>query len=560
MRMRLMEIGKLMLRALQGENVKVDDVEISRFDHTILAEALGMPIYDEVGKIAVAMGYAPTEAIATLSKRTQRRQTEKLLSQFNRILETQVKQRTQELLQVIDQLQTTQKELIQSQEIAAQRQQAAEQANRAKSEFIANMSHELRTPLNTILGFTQVMSYDNSLSSENQQNLAIINRAGEHLLNLINDILEMSKIEAGRTTLNISSFDLIHLLESLKEMLHLRAASKGLQLVFEYAANIPQYIQTDEGRLRQVLLNLLGNAIKFTETGSVTLRVKLTNGENNTPHLYFEVADTGAGIYPQEIELLFEAFVQTETGKKSQQGTGLGLAISRKYVQLMGGDIKVSSVRGLGSIFTFDIQFGLASSGKIQIKQNQRQVVDFALEQTKYRILVVDDVADSRLLLVKLLSSIGLSALEATNGQEAIAQWMEWQPHLIFMDMRMPIMDGYEATRVIKAMENQGDGRGVSPCDQIYNFHTIIIALTASAFEEERQKILLTGCDDFIRKPFTKAVLLEKLSQHLGVKSISQQGTTKITNVNQQKQILPSKADILWGLSLMPPQQVVAMI
>lgn len=247
---------------------------------------------------------------------------------------------------MIEQLQTTQEELIQSQKIAAQEQQAAIReaarsaaANLAKSEFLANMSHELRTPLNAILGFTQVMSQDYSLSSEHQENLAIINRAGEHLLNLINDILEMSKIEAGRITLNRSSFDLIHLLNNLEEMLYLRAASKSLQIVFEYAHDIPQYIETDENKLFQVLLNLLGNAIKFTDIGRVTLRLRWEQEEENlsyNPRLFFEVQDTGCGITPQEIGLLFEAFEQTEIGRKSQQGTGLGLAISRKYVQLMG--------------------------------------------------------------------------------------------------------------------------------------------------------------------------------------------------------------------------------
>ncbi|MBW4557240.1 MAG: hybrid sensor histidine kinase/response regulator, partial [Trichormus sp. ATA11-4-KO1] len=284
----------------------------------------------------------------------------------------------------LTQLQTVQQELIQSQKIAAQGQQIAERANHAKSEFLANMSHELRTPLNAILGFTQVMSYDNSLCSEHQENLAIINRAGEHLLNLINDILEMSKIEAGRTTLNLSSFDLIRLLQSLEEMFRFRAASKGLKLVFAYASDLPQYVQTDESKLRQVLLNLLGNAIKFTEIGSVTLRVGLgikdkgtrEQGENNantfsSPHLptpqslIFEVEDTGAGISPQDIDLLFEAFWQTETGRKSHQGTGLGLAISRKYVELMGGDITVNSTLGVGSTFTFDIQISPACESEI---------------------------------------------------------------------------------------------------------------------------------------------------------------------------------------------------
>jgi signal transduction histidine kinase/CheY-like chemotaxis protein len=516
-------------------------------------------------------------------------------------------------------LQTIQQELIQSQQIATQGQQIAERANHAKSEFLANMSHELRTPLNAILGFTQVMSYDNSLSSEHQENLAIINRAGEHLLNLINDILEMSKIEAGKTTLNVGSFDLIHLLQSLEKMFRFRTASKGLQLIFEYAADIPQYVQTDESKLRQVLLNLLSNAIKFTSTGSVALRVgvgRWKNGEDGedgekhypVPSLYdasgqflhFEVIDTGAGISPDEIDVLFAAFGQTETGKKSQQGTGLGLAISRKYVQLMGGDISVSSILGRGSTFTFNIQIGLALSEEIPPQKIQRQVIGLAPEQPEYRILVVDDVMESRLVIVKLLTAIGFVVREAKNGEEAIAQWIEWQPHLIFMDMRMPVMDGYEATKIIKAREiayklwkihtplaveakqindlrnlfNYGtqcellpnthftcchSNSLISPAthsqsDGLAKTHTVIIALTASAFEEERQKILANGCDDFIRKPFTREVLLEKLHQHLGVKYISQIETAKIATLNPEINILPNEMEIMRHLSHMSPE------
>ncbi|MFN6569767.1 ATP-binding protein [Dendronalium sp. ChiSLP03b] len=539
--------------------------------------------------------------IATFSDTTQNKQEE-----HNCVVEAQVKERTQELLLVIERLQIAQQELIQAHKIATQGQQAAEQANRAKSEFLANMSHELRTPLNAILGFTQIMSQDNSLSNEHQQNLAIINRAGEHLLNLINDILEMSKIEAGRTTLNVSSFDLISFLQSLEEMLRCRTVSKEIQLIFDYTPDIPRYVQTDESRLRQVLLNLLGNAIKFTRTGSVTLRVRLGTGDckgaeekkailSNCPQflslpsplplvsqsLIFEVQDTGAGISPQEIDLLFEAFGQTEIGRKSQQGTGLGLAISRKYVQLMGGDITVSSALGVGSKFTFNIEIDVAESSEIPSKQTQCQVISLAPEQKEYRILVVDDVADNRLLLVKLLTPIGFVVREAANGQEAIAQWMEWQPHLIFMDMRMPVMDGYEATRIIKAREIEHGVWGVSYPQQVitndinycpfYDYksappnvlalscpiphtNTVIIALTASAFEEERQQILSTGCDDFIRKPFTQEILLQTVSQYLGVKYISKVETTNTVTVNQETQIIASKTDILRDLSQMSPE------
>lgn len=393
---------------------------------------------------------------------------------------------------------------------------AADAANRAKSEFLANMSHELRTPLNAILGFSQLIVRDNTLSTENTENLKIINRAGEHLLTLINDILEMSKIEAGKITIAENRFDLIGLLDCLQKLLHLRAESKGLNLIFEYAEDLPRYVHTDEGKLRQVLLNLLGNAIKFTAKGSVKLTVKRVNkaaetdrGQSipNLPYpLLFEVEDTGSGIAPEEINLLFEPFRQTETGRKSQQGTGLGLAISRKYVQMMGGDIWVSSKVGLGSLFSFDIQISQVDHNDIQIPPIQQEAIALAPHQPEYRILVTDDIKDSRLLLVKLLSETGFSVCEAENGQEAVDLCQSWQPHLILMDIRMPVMDGLTATQHIKA-----------------NPHvkaTKILALTASAFEENRQALLASGCDGFISKPFRREILLEKISEHLGVRYI----------------------------------------
>ncbi|MGH1392842.1 MAG: response regulator, partial [Trichormus sp.] len=485
---------------------------------------------------------------------------------------------------------------------------AADTANRAKSEFLANMSHELRTPLNAILGFTQLMSHDNTLCDEHQQNLAIMNRAGEHLLNLINDILEMSKIEAGRTTLNFGNFDLIRLLDNLQELLQIRAKAKGLKLIFEYAANLPQYVQSDESKLRQVLLNIIGNAIKFTTSGNVILRAKLVNrdGEVGTnqlknPHkennqeiilnsqsLIFEILDTGIGIAPEELELLFEAFGQTESGKQSQQGTGLGLAISRKYVQMMGGDISVTSSLGVGSQFTFDIQVGLISAADLPTSSVSPGVTGLAPQQKQYRILVVDDIPDSRLLLVKLLSSVGFVVQEASNGQEAVSIWEKWHPHLIFMDMRMPTMDGYQATRLIRSRElkhqeqctmismntvgvNRTDtclllekslqtisrNKNLSICGYSQN-HTIIIALTANAFEEQREAMMQAGCDDLINKPFQKAQILEKLSQYLGVRYLYQEDIHQTFNIREQSlKKIPKIDDVLSSLSQMPQEWVL---
>ncbi|BAY84285.1 histidine kinase [Calothrix parasitica NIES-267] len=392
----------------------------------------------------------------------------------------------------------------------------AESANHSKSEFLANMSHELRTPLNAILGFAQLMKRDKLLSSEQQESLATINRSGEHLLSLINDVLDMSKIEAGRSYLHTESFNLHILLQTLQEMFQLRATAKGLFLKFFLEPNLPICIITDEGKLRQVLINLLSNAIKFTEKGGVVLTVngqKLSNSTPSSPSptsppsipIYFEVKDTGKGIANDEIDKIFDPFVQTVSGVKARVGTGLGLAISRQFVRLMGGDIYPTSVLGEGSSFSFDIRVTLPSSPK-EICSPKKRVLKIAPSQPNYRILVVDDRFENRDLLKKLLNTVGFDTQTAANGKEAIATWEKWQPHLIWMDMRMAVMDGYEATRKIKAKSKKQQ--------------TLIIALTASAFEEQESDIFAAGCDDLVRKPFKEEVIFEKINQYLGVQYI----------------------------------------
>jgi light-regulated signal transduction histidine kinase (bacteriophytochrome)/FixJ family two-component response regulator len=400
-------------------------------------------------------------------------------------------------------------------------QQAAERAeiaNRAKSEFLSRVSHELRTPLNAILGYTQLMNRNSSLSPQQKEYVEIINRSGEHLLGLINDVLEMSKIEAGQQRLNHNAFDLFFLLNSIEKTFQLKASAKALELIFERAPDVPQFIVTDEGKLRQVLFNLLDNGIKFTENGLIKVQIKnqvserenvetlLTEGECHAPlrcGLLFTVEDTGPGMSESELQVLFNPFVQTQAGLQSMQGTGLGLPISQQFIQLMGGELTVKSVLGSGSIFSFDIVVDLADPGEIDSSIYNQRVIALKPNQPDHRILIVEDIEDNRRLLFELLSNVGFDVKTAENGREAITLWQQWQPNLILMDMLMPILSGSEATQQIKATA-QGQ-------------KTVIIAITANAFADDKAEALKVGCDDFITKPFRAEIIFEKIAHHLGV-------------------------------------------
>ncbi len=379
--------------------------------------------------------------------------------------------------------------------------ESAETANRAKSIFLANMSHEIRTPMNAILGFTQLMQRDPHLTNNQRERLDVISRSSEHLLALINDILELSKIEAGRVVFTPQTFDLHQLLDDMETMFRVRAKDKKLWLTVEMMDTVPRWVVSDEGKLRQVLINLIGNAVKFTQEGGIAVRIGAQPLPDGRRDLVFEVEDTGPGMTPEELGRLFKAFEQTSAGVKIG-GTGLGLALSQGFVQMMGGNIAVSSSTGKGSTFRFNI---LVEEGQAAYMEPapQRKVLRLKPGHAEVRALVADDRETNRQFLTQLLAGLGFSVKEAEDGAEALAVNASWAPQVILMDMNMPVMTGYEATRRIKTTQ---DGH-----------HPVVIAVTASAFEEDRQEVMSVGADGFLSKPFKEADLFEQLSQLVGV-------------------------------------------
>ncbi len=431
-----------------------------------------------------------------------------------------------------------------------ERTQEAEAANRAKSVFLANMSHELRTPLNAILGFSDILRRAPGLSEGQRQNLAIIHKSGDHLLGLINDVLDIAKIEAGRIALELAPFDFSGMILDITDMLRLRAEEKGLKLQVDQSSEFPRYLVGDEAKLRQILINLISNAIKATAEGGVILRLELKH--DHADHLLIEVEDSGCGIAPAEQARILEPFVQIGPQNK-QQGTGLGLTITRQFVELMGGSLSLASTVGQGSTFRVDIPVQLAQPEDIPPAPHTRgEVTGLEPGQPACRVLVVEDQLESQLLLVYLLEDVGFDVRLAENGAEAVEQFQSWRPHLIWMDRRMPVMDGVEATRRIRALPGSEAVK--------------ITAVTASSFREEDEELMAAGFDAIVHKPFRSEQIFECMERLLGLRFERAQVAdepTPLSNLSQAAMAaLPAilRQELAQALVILDGERIMAVV
>ncbi|OKH40593.1 serine/threonine protein kinase [[Phormidium ambiguum] IAM M-71] len=432
---------------------------------------------------------------------TDLKQSHEQLEDYSKTLELKVEERTLQLKQEVRDRQRA--------------EEIAQSANRAKSEFLANMSHELRTPLNGILGYTQICRKDRELSEQQKNRIGVIHQCGEHLLTLINDILDLSKIEARKMELYPREFHFDEFLQSIVEICKIKAEQKGISLIYETLSPLPKVVQADDKRLRQVVLNLLGNAIKFTETGAIAFKVGYQDQK-----IRFQVEDSGVGIATDQLNEIFQPFQQVGENSRKTEGTGLGLAISGQLVEMMGGKLQVKSTLGIGSTFWFDLDLPETTSIKNTLNTLTRTII--GVKGKKPKILVVDDKPTNRAILVNFLEPIGFDVLDAIDGQDGLNKAQEFQPDAILLDLVMPNLDGFEATRRLRLIPALKD--------------VIVIAISASVFEFDQQQSIQVGCNDFLPKPIREEDLLQKLQQYLKLEWIYE-------NNNEIRELLKEKVN-----------------
>ncbi len=459
------------------------------------------------------------------------------LAEYSHNLEVKVEERTQELQEKNARLEIE----IQERQRA---EQAAEAANRAKSQFLANMSHELRTPLNGILGYAQILKRDQNLTPQQNTGVKIIYQCGEHLLTLINDVLDLSKIEAGKMELYPTEFHLPDFLQSIAEICQVRAQQKGISLIYESQTKLSLCVRADEKRLRQILINLLGNAVKFTDTGGVTFKVERveTKPPLSSPFatICFKVKDTGIGIKPEQLSTIFLPFEQAGGSVHQTEGTGLGLAITRQLVEMMGSELKVESSPGKGSIFWFELELPIVEGWEGHQKEPEKIIRGFS--GTRRKLLVVDDCWENRSVLVNLLAPIGFELMEATDGQDCINKALSFQPDCMIIDLVMPVMDGFEAVRRIRQIEQLKD--------------IIAIGTSASILSPDSQESCQAGCNGFLLKPIRADELLECLGEHLGLEWIYEEQTP----LSSERIFTPPPLLIENPELIAPPSEEVAVL
>jgi len=465
------DYGKISSAILEQKKILVREVQLKRKDGLLIwVSVSACLICDDAGQPLHIQGF--------ITNITERKRSEEELQKYREHLEEMVKNRTNEL---------------------AVAKEMAESSNKAKSIFLANMSHELRTPMNVILGFANIMAQDSDITLEQKENLGLILKSGEHLLGIINSILDIAKIESGKLEAEPIDFDLGELMNNTIAMLRVRAEAKNLELVLDQSSSFPRYVHTDPAKLSQIIINLVGNAIKYTNKGKVVIKLGVSSMQTDFKQnfLYFEISDTGLGISSDNLERIFLPFMQI--GR--HEGTGLGLPIAQRYAQLLGGSISVESEPGKGSTFRFTVTYKMVDCCNLPNFVSQGNKIIDIENARDYRILIVEDQKENRMLLINLLSPLGFQLREASDGEEGFQAFQQWRPHLVFIDRRMPVMDGLQATVKMRELSYGGDA--------------IIIAVTAHAFKDERQQMLDAGCNAFIAKPFAASEIFSALETYL---------------------------------------------